>query len=377
MTKRLNSKYKRIRQFYIDLWENGKKNVKPLKKVFLLNTILYLIEEKKNLIRLQTSSSQSKIFSKKNISKVNTSLLPKVESVLKQIPNKYMDRNRKTRIYKYIKRKNQQLFQSRDQIISDLIFILERKRKKPFWRRTKFEISFRLKHLIQQFYGNLLFNQFRRICRKNRLFLSTGVQNMGGRIESIQLYKLLESRADCVLFRSGIVPSIFAARQLINHGHILLNGVCISSSSITLRSGDVIEVQPKSYGLVDNYVQKKKILSIFYFLNNFINREIFSSQIDVQILNILKNITFDQSLNIDSSVLENLKVEFQTKQHMDSVNQNMLFKKFSFYLKSIPDHIYSNKANHLFVYLNPPKQILYPFEFKEDSFKKIINFLNQ
>lgn len=60
------------------------------------------------------------------------------------------------------------------------------------------------------------------------------------------LIKLLEARLDNVVFRLGIAPTRSAARQLVSHKHILVNGDSVNIPSYTLKPGDVIELKPKS-----------------------------------------------------------------------------------------------------------------------------------
>ena len=60
------------------------------------------------------------------------------------------------------------------------------------------------------------------------------------------LIGLLESRLDAFVYRSKFVPTIFAARQFVNHGHILLNGKRCNIGSVRLKPGDVIQVREKS-----------------------------------------------------------------------------------------------------------------------------------
>ena len=64
------------------------------------------------------------------------------------------------------------------------------------------------------------------------------------------LLQLLESRLDNVVFRMGIDPSRSAARQLVSHKHITVNGEVVNIPSYTLRSGDVVGVREKSKSLV-------------------------------------------------------------------------------------------------------------------------------
>ncbi len=62
----------------------------------------------------------------------------------------------------------------------------------------------------------------------------------------VRLLELLESRMDNVVFRAGFAPTIPAARQLVNHGHFLLNGTKTDIPSAQIKPGDVIEVRSRS-----------------------------------------------------------------------------------------------------------------------------------
>jgi small subunit ribosomal protein S4 len=57
---------------------------------------------------------------------------------------------------------------------------------------------------------------------------------------------LLERRLDAVIFRAKFVPTVFAARQFINHGHIKVNGKRVTIPSYRVKVGDVVEVKEKS-----------------------------------------------------------------------------------------------------------------------------------
>ncbi len=57
---------------------------------------------------------------------------------------------------------------------------------------------------------------------------------------------LLERRLDAVVYRAKFVPTIFAARQFVNHGHVLVNGRRVTIPSYRVKPGDVIEVREKS-----------------------------------------------------------------------------------------------------------------------------------
>ncbi|MCF8500115.1 MAG: 30S ribosomal protein S4, partial [Rhodospirillum sp.] len=60
------------------------------------------------------------------------------------------------------------------------------------------------------------------------------------------LISILETRLDAVVYRMKIVPTVFASRQVINHGHILVNGTRVTVSSYRVKEGDVVEVKEKS-----------------------------------------------------------------------------------------------------------------------------------
>ena len=63
---------------------------------------------------------------------------------------------------------------------------------------------------------------------------------------SENLINLLESRLATIVYRAKFVPTVFAARQFINHGHVKVNGKRVNIGSYRLRDGDVIEVREKS-----------------------------------------------------------------------------------------------------------------------------------
>lgn len=60
------------------------------------------------------------------------------------------------------------------------------------------------------------------------------------------LLKLLESRLDNIVYRMGLANTRRGSRQLVNHGHILVNGACVDIPSYTLKPGDTISLKEKS-----------------------------------------------------------------------------------------------------------------------------------
>ena len=65
-----------------------------------------------------------------------------------------------------------------------------------------------------------------------------------------KLLELLERRLDNAVFRAGFAPTIPAARQLVSHGHILVNGRRVDIASYRIRPGDVIKVRERSAAVV-------------------------------------------------------------------------------------------------------------------------------
>jgi len=63
------------------------------------------------------------------------------------------------------------------------------------------------------------------------------------------LLQLIESRLDNVVYRMGIAPSRRAARQLVSHAHVVVNGTVVNIPSFTLKAGDVVGVREKSQSL--------------------------------------------------------------------------------------------------------------------------------
>lgn len=63
------------------------------------------------------------------------------------------------------------------------------------------------------------------------------------------LVQLLESRLDALVLRSGFAPTIYAARQVVNHGHVQVNGLRVNIPSYQVKPGDVITVIEKSRGM--------------------------------------------------------------------------------------------------------------------------------
>ncbi|MEY4879334.1 MAG: hypothetical protein RJB62_803 [Pseudomonadota bacterium] len=96
------------------------------------------------------------------------------------------------------------------------------------------------KQKLKGYYANITERQFRGYYEEaSRKKGDTGEQMIG----------LLERRLDTVVFRSKFVPTPFAARQLVSHGHVLVNGKRVTISSYLVKEGDLIELNGKAKDL--------------------------------------------------------------------------------------------------------------------------------
>jgi len=102
---------------------------------------------------------------------------------------------------------------------------------------SDFGVQLRAKQKLKGYYGDLTEKQFRRIFGEAERVKGDTGENLIG---------LLERRLDAVVYRAKFVPTIFAARQFVNHGHVLVNGKRVNIPSYRVKEGDVIEVREKS-----------------------------------------------------------------------------------------------------------------------------------
>jgi small subunit ribosomal protein S4 len=104
-------------------------------------------------------------------------------------------------------------------------------------KMSDFGLQLRAKQKLKGYYGDLTEKQFKRIfADASRVKGDTGENLIG----------LLERRLDAVVYRAKFVPTVFAARQFVNHGHVLVNGKRVNIPSYRVKEGDVVEVRQKS-----------------------------------------------------------------------------------------------------------------------------------
>lgn len=107
------------------------------------------------------------------------------------------------------------------------------KRKKV----SDFGVQLMAKQRLKGYYGEITEKQFRRTYEEASSRRGDTAENLVG---------LLERRLDMIVYRLNFVPTIFAARQIVNHGHIHVNGRRVNIPSYRVREGDLIEVRSKS-----------------------------------------------------------------------------------------------------------------------------------
>lgn len=104
-------------------------------------------------------------------------------------------------------------------------------------KMSDFGLQLRAKQKLKGYYGDLTEKQFKRIyAEASRVKGDTGENLIG----------LLERRLDAAVYRAKFVPTIFAARQFVNHGHITVNGKRVNIPSYRLREGDQIQIRERS-----------------------------------------------------------------------------------------------------------------------------------
>ncbi len=102
---------------------------------------------------------------------------------------------------------------------------------------SDYGIQLRAKQKLKGYYGDITEKQFKKNYFDASKMKGDASQNLIG---------LLERRLDAVIYRAKFVPTVFAARQFVNHGHVKVNGRRVTIASYTVKVGDTIEVKEKS-----------------------------------------------------------------------------------------------------------------------------------
>jgi len=104
-------------------------------------------------------------------------------------------------------------------------------------KTSDFGLQLMAKQKLKGYYGDVTEKQFRRVYEE-------ASRRKGNTAE--HLIGLLEQRLDAVVYRAKFVPTMFAARQFVNHGHVKVNGRRVNIPSYRVKEGDTIEVREKS-----------------------------------------------------------------------------------------------------------------------------------
>lgn len=113
----------------------------------------------------------------------------------------------------------------------------QRRRGKP----SDYGIQLRAKQKLKGYYGNITERQFRKVYAEATRVKGDTSENLIG---------LLEQRLDAIVYRAKFVPTVFAARQFVGHGHIMVNGQRVNIPSYRCKPGDVIEIKESSREMI-------------------------------------------------------------------------------------------------------------------------------
>ena len=104
-------------------------------------------------------------------------------------------------------------------------------------KTSDYGLQLRAKQKLKGYYGSITEKSFHKLyVEASRVKGDTGERLIG----------LLESRLDAIVYRAKFVPTVFAARQFVSHGHVLVNGKRVNIASYRVKEGDVIAIRERS-----------------------------------------------------------------------------------------------------------------------------------
>jgi len=159
-------------------------------------------------------------------------------------------------------------------------------------RESQYQIQLREKQKVRHIYG-VLEKQFRRYYKE---------ANRQGGITGTNLLRILESRLDNVVYRAGLARTRPQSRQLVNHGHFLVNGRKVDIPSYQVRDGDVVTVKERS----------EEIFPIQQAIDTVDRPAVEWLDVDTSALTI-SVITLPSREQIDTQIQEQLVVELYSK----------------------------------------------------------------
>ena len=102
---------------------------------------------------------------------------------------------------------------------------------------SNFGVQLKAKQKLKGYYANISERQFRKVYEEARRLTGDSSENLVG---------LLERRLDAIVYRAKFVPTMFAARQFVSHGHVKVNGRRVTIPSMRIKAGDQIELTAKA-----------------------------------------------------------------------------------------------------------------------------------
>ena len=118
---------------------------------------------------------------------------------------------------------------------------------------SDYGIQLQAKQKLKAYYGNINERQFRNIYKKASMLKGDTSENLIG---------LLERRLDAVIYRAKFSTTIFSARQLINHGHVRVNGKKVNSQKLKLPSGKILKGEERKQFELDRIKIDLKLASL-------------------------------------------------------------------------------------------------------------------
>ncbi len=106
---------------------------------------------------------------------------------------------------------------------------------------SDFGVQLRAKQKLKGYYSGINERQFKNIYKQATRLKGDTSENLIG---------LLERRLAAIVYRAKFVPTVFAARQFVSHGHVLVNGQRVNIPSYRCKVGDIIEVRESSRGMI-------------------------------------------------------------------------------------------------------------------------------
>jgi len=104
-------------------------------------------------------------------------------------------------------------------------------------KTSDYGLQLRAKQKLKGYYGSITEKAFKRLYTEAaRIKGDTGERLIG----------LLESRLDAIVYRAKFVPTVFAARQFVSHGHVMVNGKRVNIPSYSVKPGDKVEIRERS-----------------------------------------------------------------------------------------------------------------------------------